>query len=142
MCLQVIRRHAESSEHAAAWYGQFSMQGYSDFGPGSKALANYVLANRDVCWHLLAWRKHSHAPTTVANKMQYLAELDVPATIAHLLTRCPDFWQSKGLAEACACTEWVLSDTAFFKQVCMHTSSGAVHAPHTASNSTAQRAAC
>ena len=116
--LQVIRRHAACAERAQAWYKYSSVPGLAESGRAGRALAEFSLANRSTCWHLLSWQRHSHAPAIVANKLAYFAELQVAETIQAFLDHCPMFWASERLQTACSCAGWVKTDLGFFEAVC------------------------
>jgi hypothetical protein len=115
--IQVLKAHAASDKRAQAWYGQFSVPGLAQCGPGSRALAEFCLAHRDRFWHLLHWRRHPRAPTTLAQKPGYFSELLVLESVHSLLQGCQDFWESEHLTDACCCSAWVLTDTAFATEV-------------------------
>eukprot|EP01026_Neomeris_dumetosa_P066149 TRINITY_DN63881_c0_g1_i1.p1 TRINITY_DN63881_c0_g1~~TRINITY_DN63881_c0_g1_i1.p1 ORF type:complete len:154 (-),score=14.27 TRINITY_DN63881_c0_g1_i1:172-633(-) len=47
----ILRRFFEESEQRIRrWFGGFTVKGIQDFKYGSKALANYALANREKVW--------------------------------------------------------------------------------------------
>eukprot|EP00803_Ostreobium_quekettii_P011293 evm.model.scf_938.6 EVM.evm.TU.scf_938.6 scf_938:56346-58522(-) len=99
------------------WFSHFSLSGFSSFRWGARALANYVLANRETAWKLLHWEgRHPQAPVMVASKPHYFCELNVTKSVENLLQSCPDFWDSEEMKLGIGTGEIFALDNQFFSK--------------------------
>eukprot|EP00899_Mesostigma_viride_P026588 jgi/Mesvir1/7113/Mv09217-RA.1 len=70
-------------------------------GQGSRALAHFAFAHRDVVWQHLVWRgAHPRSPIMLASNPELFSELDAVASLRQVSRAMPSFWSSPELRAA------------------------------------------